>query len=273
VAQVVSKEVANCVSGSHAATGVAAYITTRFLDLVHIARQCVGVPVDAAWIFLVLHSVVFERIAKTDMLRFGYDERTTPKNIEVDCTADVTRILGKVKPGPDPGSKRAGKVRRSTLLLLDTMISLMRTCDAEYPGQAKRHEYGALGCEMSFIIYGSRGMQCEANTGEVNEMARAEMIAAVMGMLRGRWGEYVAILDSVGNAVGQVVPYTGGTVVSPLHIIAHSMYEEHGITAAEFEVGLGLPAGSISNFHFPQAAQGFWGGWANVLLKTVVGIV
>jgi hypothetical protein len=268
VAAVVSKEVVNCISGSHSATGVAAYITSRFLDLVQISTHCVGVPVDAAWIFLALHCVVFERLAKTNMRRFGYDQRATAKAVEIDCTADIIRILDKLKPGQDSSQKRAGKVRRSTLLLLDTMIALMKTCVAQHPGEEKGYEYGALGSELMFIIYGGRGMQCEANTGEINETARAQMLGTVMGSLTGRWGEYVSILDGVGKSVRNVVPYTGGTVVSPLHIIAHSMHEEYKVGAEEFEKGLGLPAGSISHFKFP-ATDGLWYKLANSILKSV----
>lgn len=267
--QVITNEVALCVQGTSAPTRVAAYITSRFLDLVHVASTCIKPPVDAAWIFLALHAVVFERLAKKDMHRFGYDERGTAKSIEIDSTADIRRILEKVKSGTETTSKYAAKVKRSTALLLEIMIRLLKVCKDESTTDAMGFEYGALGCELMFIIYAVRGMQCEAGTGEMLEVARVELLGAAMEKLRERWIEYGEVLDGVRAAVGKVVPYTGGTVVSPLHIIAYSMYEEYDVTPAEFEEGLNLPTGSISHFPFPQANHGWLKGWATKLLGSM----
>jgi len=89
----------------------------------------------------------------------------------------------------------------------------------------------------------------------------------VVTKLDERWYDYVDVIKGCRGTVDGVRPYTGGTVVSPLYIIAYSLYEEYGIMAAEFEDCLRLPQGAVSHFPFPQTEHGWFRRWTSKLLS------
>jgi hypothetical protein len=229
-------------------SGVSVSLAARFLALKSFRNDVAEPPKNMGWIFLMLHRIIFERVATLHPEVTGLKQNESKQNVQEAINSDL-QILCSAAEDVDitKGDLRARKVRlskihislmsqRSANYFLDLCLSVTRSYmrDALHLPCDDRLSHATMIVSLLFRQYsrGTLGVFC--SIGAWREEMRVQVFSrALWPTLRDNLEQFERTVRQWHPRVdGRLSPYLREkaripNVVSPIHLIAQSLCEEH----------------------------------------------